>query len=152
MVSISTLGCIQHTPRHYNAWVYKMSLWWGYLWTYKWVISIQCFIVTGSKILPVVEPPKEPRISDKQCIISDSSAYIELSYNETVRAKQMTLHYQESLYKGLSEKDWQQVEVCAYHGADDIRQVPQCSQFLSFYCFVIKYLKSTSDVLSIILS
>ncbi|KAI0239484.1 hypothetical protein LSAT2_009783 [Lamellibrachia satsuma] len=57
------------------------------------------------------EPPKEPRISDKQCIISDSSAYIELSYNETVRAKQMTLHYQESLYKGLSEKDWQQVEV-----------------------------------------
>ena len=57
------------------------------------------------------EPPKEPRISAKQCIISDSSAYIELSYNETVRAKQMRLHYQESLYKGLSEKEWQQVEV-----------------------------------------
>ena len=61
----------------------------------------------------LAEPPKEPRISEKQCVISDTSAYIELSYNVTVRATQMMLHYQESLFKGLSEKDWQQVKVCA---------------------------------------
>ena len=61
----------------------------------------------------LAEPPKEPRISEKQCVISDTSAYIELSYNVTVRATQMMLHYQESLFKGLSEKDWQQVEVGA---------------------------------------
>lgn len=62
------------------------------------------------------ESPRIPALEKDDCVVSDISAYIPIRYNETVRTKRLVLRYKEALYKGMSEKEWDEKE------ADDLKQ------------------------------
>ena len=62
-------------------------------------------------LLSFPEAPRTPSLSENGVIVSDTCAYLELFYNEAVRVKKLTLHYKEAMYKGFSEKVWNDVEI-----------------------------------------
>lgn len=48
---------------------------------------------------------------EDDCIISNTRAHIVISYNETVRAQKLTIYYKEAMYKGMSEKQFETLEI-----------------------------------------
>ena len=62
----------------------------------------------------VSEPPREARILEDECIISNTSAMIVIKYDETVRINELVLSYKEALYKGLSVKQWEHTTVSEF--------------------------------------
>ena len=58
-----------------------------------------------------LEPPRTPEIIHDECVVSDEKIYIVIKYDEHVRVKKITLNYKEAMYKGMSEKQGEQIEV-----------------------------------------
>lgn len=57
------------------------------------------------------EAPRAPEILISECVVSDVVAYIVVRYNENVRVKKLQLFYKEAMYKGMSEKNWLEIEL-----------------------------------------
>ena len=53
-------------------------------------------------------------MSESDCIVSDNKALVVIHYSTQVRFSQMSLMYKEAMYKGLSEKEWDQCDVTQY--------------------------------------
>jgi len=55
------------------------------------------------------------------CVVSNDRAHIRVQYDETVRVRCVHLYYKEAMYKGLSEKDWDCVDINDMsHGSADV--------------------------------
>jgi len=67
------------------------------------------------------ECPRAPVLSADNCIVSNDRAHIRVLYSETVRVRCLRVFYKEAMYRGLSEKDWDCVDVTdVSHGSADV--------------------------------
>jgi len=57
------------------------------------------------------EVPRTPTLSTDKCIISDTGAYLQIQYNESVRVDKLRIYYKQTMYKGMSKKDWDVVQL-----------------------------------------
>jgi len=67
------------------------------------------------------ECPHAPVLNADSCVVSNDRAHIRVQYSETVRVRCLRLFYIEAVYSGLSEKDWDCVDITDIsHGSADV--------------------------------
>jgi len=62
-------------------------------------------------LVDCAEPPRAPVLNADSCVVSNDRAHIDVQYSETVRVRCVRLFYKEAVYNGLSEKDWDCVDI-----------------------------------------
>jgi len=81
------------------------------------VISGKAFDVTCC----CSECPRAPVLNADGCVVSNDCAHIRVQCSETVRVHRLHLFYKEAMYKGLSEKDWDCVDIMDIsHGSAEV--------------------------------